>query len=643
MVAATDEAVPTKKYVTPNHNVRLKPDTLAMMRKRDIAKKEGKKSYKFLRNKALSLVRRDAIQRSLDRISREGEKGAWGIVNEATGKKKSHELPLLRSSETNSESADMLNDFYVEKVKTLRQSITSNCPPKNSSPNEGGFEFFCVGVHAVRKALNQLSPKTALGVDKVPITAYKAGWDNLTTPLVHLVNLVIRTGQWPQEWKHALITPGLKANKPPLEPSSYRPIAQLCAVSKLVERVLYNQLIDYVETQAVLPQQQHGYRKGRGTHTALAQMFANIARAMDKGSKVGLSAYDFSSAFDTIEAPTLESKLFWASSHTRKLVRDYLSNGVQTVVWNGQHSKTNKVLFGVRQGSVIGPLLFILLTSDLPKLVSDNVKPEAKTALNMYADDTSSMCASKSWEVTNRAMAQISENLSNYADNNSIFLNKGKTQTLRLGQKSSTSDDTLNILGVEVNRMGKFTQHHSSMLSSLKQRAGAIRRLATVMPRGKLLTEIARSLVVGKLQTNCWVTREARLDPSPPHTDDIKTQRVMSDLARSLLGLRRSDRYRISELADRASLPTVNELVVKGAALAAWRAENGGPLADLLEAHDDRTRNSAQNQRKPTSARCVAAVNMSTCWNSSEALRKAKSLSEAKKAAKRLANSVRHL
>ena len=117
----------------------------------------------------------------------------------------------------------------------------------------------------------------------------------------------------------------------------------------------------------------------------------------------------------------------------------------------------------------------------------------------------------------------------------------------------------------------------------------------------------------------------------------------MTDLARSLLGLRRSDRYRISELADKASLPTVNELTVKGAALAAWRAENGGPLADLLEAHDDRTRNSAQNQRKPTSARCVAAVNMSTCWNSSEALRKAKSLSEAKKAAKRLANSVRHL
>ena len=80
---------------------------------------------------------------------------------------------------------------------------------------------------------------------------------------------------------------------------------------------------------------------------------------------------------------------------------------------------------------------------------------------------------------------------------------------------------------------------------NLRQRAGAVQQLAMVMPRGKLLTEIARSLVVGKLQTYCWIKREARLTPSQPLGEDIMAQQVMNDLARSLLGVKRSDGYRI--------------------------------------------------------------------------------------------------
>ena len=113
-------------------------------------------------------------------------------------------------------------------------------------------------------------------------------------------------------------------------------------------------------------------------------------------------------------------------------------------------------------------------------------------------------------------------------------------------------------------------------------------------------------------------------------------------LARTLLGVKRIDHHRASDLADRASLPTVNQVVVKGSALAAWKAENGGPLADLLEPHDDRTRGSSNNLRRPTSVRCLAAVNMAASWNNSASLREAKTLHAAKRAANRLALQVRH-
>ena len=87
----------------------------------------------------------------------------------------------------------------------------------------------------------------------------------------------------------------------------------------------------------------------------------------------------------------------------------------------------------------------------------------------------------------------------------------------------------------------------------------------------------------------------------------------------------------------------MNEVVVKGAALAAWKAEHGGPLADLMEPYDNRPRGSEKNLRRPTSVRCLASVNITECWNKCENLRSARTLHEAQRAAKKLAQSVRHI
>ena len=117
----------------------------------------------------------------------------------------------------------------------------------------------------------------------------------------------------------------------------------------------------------------------------------------------------------------------------------------------------------------------------------------------------------------------------------------------------------------------------------------------------------------------------------------------MTGLARTLLGAKRVDRYRASDLADRAGLPTVNKVVVKGSAPNAWKAVHGGPLAELIEPFDDRTRGSLFHKRKPVSSTCLASKNMSAAWNSSERLRSAKTLPEVRRAAKALAQTTRHL
>ena len=183
----------------------------------------------------------------------------------------------------------------------------------------------------------------------------------------------------------------------------------------------------------------------------------------------------------------------------------------------------------------------------------------------------------------------------------------------------------------------------------MRQRVGVVRHLRTVLSRGPLLSTIARALVIGKLQSTAWIMRKARvmvedshLNP-PPSADAMQV--ALNDLARVLTGLRRKDHVRQSDLAAKAGIPTVNELVVRQAAVAAWKAvrTEGCPLSQVLADPDRRTRSATSEVKKPISANCVAACNLASTWNASIALREAPTLAVAKKAAKTLASKSRDI
>ena len=266
----------------------------------------------------------------------------------------------------------------------------------------------------------------------------------------------------------------------------------------------------------------------------------------------------------------------------------------------------------------------------------------AQTTVSLYADDTSSVTASESWEDVERGMREVATNLEKYSSENGLCLNVGKTQTMKLCAKEAINK--LKILGVEVDKTLSFSSHHTTMLADLRRRVGIVRRLATKLSRGRLLSEIARSLVIGKVQCNAWVTRRARFSPQQPRTgEDVATQRTLTELARTLIGARRADRLIVSDLADKAALPTLNEIVIKQAAVAAWKTVKGGALQDLLLLYDKRTRGRMRNLRRPSSNRCVAATNMADVWNASVQLRSAKTLTQAKMVAKKFASTLRHI
>ena len=641
--AAVNIAVPQRVYESPNIAVRLKPDTRAAMRARNKAKQEGALHYKALRNKTLSLVRRDHVAHNISRIQKGGQEAAWKIAGELGNKEKTSALPLPKGCQSDLAAANECNRWFIQKVKNLRDNMKSKPAPKGKSPARATFSFHNIGVATARQALKKLKTKHSHGLDNVPITIYKAAFEALALPLVHLTNQIITTGVWPTQWKRALVTPVLKGGKQPGSVSSYRPVAGLCSVSKLVERILHDQMVSHLEENRLLPHAQHGFRVGRSVDTALTSLFSHIAEAQDSGLKVGLSAYDYSAAFDTVSKEVLESKLDFCHEAARKLLRNYVSDRTQMVKWNSGVSEVLTVNFGVPQGSILAPLLFIIVTGDLPQSVTSGVDPKTMTAVSLYADDTSSSAAGKTWKDTETALQTISVNLERFSSDCELHINMDKTQKLMLGHSGTASSETLNILGVTLDKSGGFSAHHSTVLSDLRRRLGVVRRLKCQISRGKLLNEIARSLVIGRLQCNAWVTRPARVVPqNGQNRSKDPAQVILNDLARLLLGVTRADHHRTEDLLDKAKVPSVNQIIVRQSALSAWKAANGGALEEVLQSYDSRTRGAVSNLKRPVAPGCIATSNMAAAWNESKSLREAKTLGEARAAARKLAESFRH-
>ena len=181
--------------------------------------------------------------------------------------------------------------------------------------------------------------------------------------------------------------------------------------------------------------------------------------------------------------------------------------------------------------------------------------------------------------------------------------------------------------------------HRESLKNSLEDKH--IAKLSSHLPCGKLLRQIGLSLVIGKANCGAWVTREVRLSDEDRRSQQHPGQVAINDLARILTGHKRKDRVPVSVLADKANLPTINEIVVKRSATEAWKAMNGGALQNSLVVPSSSSR-AASNKFVRPATNSIADTNLSKCWNRSQELREARNLNTAKKAAKKLASECRN-
>ena len=230
----------------------------------------------------------------------------------------------------------------------------------------------------------------------------------------------IQQGEFPDNWKEAAVTPVLKKGSPN-QLNNYQPVSCLPAASKILEIVICSQLSDYLESNKLLPSNQHGFHPRRSTMTALQEIQLDWAMKTEKDLMTGVLLWDLSAAFDTLDCEGLCSKLaiFGVQPKSVDWVRSFLMGGRQRVRIKGKMSSARNVSTGVPQGGVLSPLIFVLFVSDLQDWLHHSTAPT-------YADDTTTGTSSRSIDTMISNLEEDANLVLKYMASNDLVANTKK-------------------------------------------------------------------------------------------------------------------------------------------------------------------------------------------------------------------------
>ena len=265
--------------------------------------------------------------------------------------------------------ATAMNGFFIDKIRRLRGGI----PTTFSDPlyklreamknRECKFEIQEVESNAVLKLINGLKNSSSTGVDYIDTRTVKLVANLITPALTHIINLSIRTSTFPRSWKYAKVIPLFKSTAcDPLLPKSYRQVALLPILSKILEKAIFSQLAQYLEENQIIHPNLHGSRPGHSTSTALIQLYDRWVEEIEDGKMLGVLICDQSAAFDLCDHFILVKKLrlMGVEDDSLSWIFCYLSDREQSCFVDGRLSSAVPLFnCGVPQGSIGGPLLWL--------------------------------------------------------------------------------------------------------------------------------------------------------------------------------------------------------------------------------------------------------------------------------------------
>ena len=498
LLAVCSRLVPIKKSTSISTTTKIPRERRNLMRKRRALEiKLGKtSSVTRIRNIEGKLTNIEILlQKSYQATHQQGEMRAVQSIKSnpkyffAYAKKfskiKTKIGPLLdENNQYTASSQDMANIFKKQYDSVFSDPMSSSIYSEGAKIAEENLIDLQFTPVDFQEAIDELSNNSSSGPDGVPAIFLKKCKMELSGPLSMLWRKILDLGITPDILKLAHIIPIHKGDHRGLA-QNYRPIALTSHIIKLFEKVLRKKIVQYLEENNLLNDSQHGFRQGRSCLSQLLAQYDKIVSLMEKGLNVDTVYLDFSKAFDKVDHLIVIEKLslLGIGGKILKWIKSFLLNRRQCVITNGFSSEPSHVRSGVPQGSVIGPLLFLILIGDIDAELYNSF-------LSSFADDTR---ASKG-VASPRDISLLQTDLDviyQWAQNNNMTFNSKKLELLRYGNNSALKAETSYLspdgtqipekahvkdLGVIMSNSGNFSEHINTVCQKAREMCSWILR-----------------------------------------------------------------------------------------------------------------------------------------------------------------------
>jgi len=436
-------------------------------------------------------------------------KKTWSLINDSMKRNSMKTMNnefMIDNKKTSDPQiiANAFNDYFINIGHSLAENIHSPIHFTQYLRQEisSSFKFKIIDETVTENTINKLKNKSSYGVDGLSNKLIKSAKNYLIIPLTLIINQTLKTGEFPNELKIARVKPLFKAGNS-YDICNYRPISLLPSISKIFERIIFQQLFEYLNNNKLISCEQFGFRPGYSTELASLRLIDHITKQMDQ-MELPLNIYiDLSKAFDTLDHTILLSKMnfYGISGRELNLFRNYIINRHQFVEFNGCKSIVRTISTGVPQGSILGPLLFLIYINDLPH-VSNLFE------MLMYADDTTLFCNIKHTTTEVELNTELKK-ISNWLSSNKLSLNVKKSKymvfhtsqrqveypLLKLNDTEIERVNQFNFLGLIISSNLKWNKHIDHISLKLSKIIGILYRLKDLYQQN-ILIMLYNSLIV---------------------------------------------------------------------------------------------------------------------------------------------------